>query len=123
MPDPNSILVNMGATTATIIPAPGPTTTLLNPPPPYALAFIRVLGLDLSASGTTTVTIQSVGGPFPTRALDILQLTASSNVVLGSHDGPGFGGQYDCDPGCSLSITNSSGTLTGRIRYTIIGAP
>lgn len=122
MADPNSVSVSMSATTATIIPAPGPTTTLLNPPPPYPLAFIRVLGLELTGTATGVMTIKSTGGTFPDRILDTIQMGAGGGVVRGVTS-PGSGGIYDCDPGSALSITNSAGTVSGSIRYTITGAP
>lgn len=125
MPDPNSVLVNIGAATQTIIAAPGPTTTVW-PPPPYPLAFIRVLGLNLTGTSTSVLTITSKGsglsGGFPDRVLDIIQVGAGGGLALAATS-PGAGGMYDCDPGSSLQITNSAGTVTGSIRYAITGAP
>lgn len=125
MPDPNAVFVNVTASTATVIAAPGPTTTVW-PPPPYPLAFIRILAVSLTGTATGTVTITSKGsglsGGFPDRTLDIIQMGAGGGEAT-APTGPGTGGKYDCDPGSSLQLTVSAGTVTGSIRYTITGAP
>lgn len=120
MPDPNSVPVSVGGATVVAIAAPGPTTTVW-PPPPYPLSFIRVLGMDLTATSTSVVTIKSTGGSFPDRTLDTIQMTAGGGVAY-TPTSPGSGGKYDCDPGSALSITNTAGTVSGSIRYTILGA-
>lgn len=119
MADPNSALVNVAAATAIIIPAPTAPTTL-QPPPPYALGFIRVLGIELTGTATSLVTIFSSGGSFPDRTLSIVQMSAGGGEVR-QGNAPGSGGIYDCDPGANLKITNSAGVVTGSIRYCIMG--
>lgn len=121
MSDPNSLPVSIGATTAIVIPAPAATTTLY-PPPPHPLGFIMVLGLDLTCTSTGVVTIKSAGGTFPDRILDTIQTVAGGGIAK-SVVNPGSGGYYQCDPGSNLSITNSAGTVSGSITYTIKGAP
>ena len=121
MSDPNSIPVSLGAATAQVIAAPAGVTTL-QPPPPYPLGFIVVLGMDLTCTSTSVITLKSTGSSFPDRILDTIQVTAGGGVARGPVE-PSAGGLYSLDPGAALSITNSAGTVSGSIRYTIKGAP
>lgn len=126
MPDPNAVFVNISSSSpTTLITAPGPTTTVW-PPPPYPLGFIRILAVSLTGTATGTVTLTSkssgLAGAFPDRTLDIIQVGAGGGEATAPSP-PGTGGKYDCDPGSSLQITVSAGTVTGSIRYTITGAP
>lgn len=121
MADPNSVPVSVGAATVQVIAAPAATTTL-QPPPPYPLGFIVVLGLDLTSTSTGVVTLKSTGSQFPDRTLDTIQTVAGGGIVKPVVD-PAAGGHYICDPGAALSITNSAGTVSGSIRYTVKGAP
>ena len=119
MADPNSLPISVAAATGTIVPAPAAPTTL-QPPPPYALGFIRVLGIELTGTTTSVVTLKSSGGSFPDRTLDTIQVGAGGGIVRGG-TAPGTGGIYDCDPGAALTITNTAGTVTGSVRYCIMG--
>jgi hypothetical protein len=124
MPDPNSVPFSVtGAATTVVIPAPAATTTLY-PQPPYPLGFIRVLGIQITCSATGTITVKSTGSSYGAdRTLDTIQCIAGVPIVLQDASGPGFGGQYDCDPGAALTIINSAGNISGHVRYTVLGVP
>jgi hypothetical protein len=49
---------------------------------------------------------------------------AGGGSVAPNADGAGFSGQFDCDPGGALILNQSANgvTVSGRVRYTVVGA-
>ena len=116
MADPNSLPFSTSAS--------GDTTVIAAPADSRGIAFIRVLGYEITANETTTVTVVSGQGTFPRRTLDTLNCVAGGGAMAPDATGGGFGGTFDCDPGSPLIINNSTPgvTVSGRVRYTVVGA-
>lgn len=97
----------------------GDTTVIAAPSDPRGIAFIRILGYEITAADTTVITLVSGVGTFPRRICDTLQCPSGGGAVA-----PQFiGGTFDLDPGAAFIINNLNAvSISGRIRYTVMGA-
>ncbi len=96
MPDPNSVPFSISAS--------GDTTVIAAPVDSRGIAFIDVLGYEVTAGGSTQVQIVSGAGTFPRRTLDTIQCVGGGGAVSPIDTG----GTFACDPGGALIVNQSA---------------